>query len=389
MTKSLQQPEKSSTGGTTAQTATGLKHTASAQNPNATPAQPTAAAAGTKPGAQPAAYNAANVMKLPGMEKYAKASPAVAPRAANFAGPSGYGQTTMGFKSPTAAPVAATKQPTGPVPATAAAAPADTRVVSGGPTAAEKAKLAQRIAQAKDLAESLLAEFAADLDSDMNKRGMAESIPDVDHMHGGRGINLSVADNRDLLDRKWEIYGNYEEWSRDVDRVNSELLDDNADYTTTAGGQVVSINNKRFAAWSNRNGNGDLDIALAKKYSQQDVAEDEFDQYETGVMDEQEAVAAMFTRLARRGRDPIDMIANRFGWGTHELDDLAQANGFADSAEWLNSFEPGLAEAGACNHTMEGEMCPEHGLAECGMHESQIQESDAQLARLKLLALSK
>jgi LysM repeat protein len=103
MTKSLQQPEKSSTGGTTAQTATGLKHTASAQNPNATPAQPTAAAAGTKPGAQPASYNAANVMKLPGMEKYAKASPAVAPRAANFAGPSGYGQTTMGFKAPGAA----------------------------------------------------------------------------------------------------------------------------------------------------------------------------------------------------------------------------------------------------------------------------------------------
>jgi hypothetical protein len=44
---------------------------------------------------------------------------------------------------------------------------------------------------------------------------------------------------------------------------------------------------------------------------------------------------------------------------------------------------------GGCNHTMEGEMCPEHGLAECGMHESQIQESqqhDADLARLKSLA---
>ena len=31
-----------------------------------------------------------------------------APKTANFSGPSGYGQTTMGFKSPTAAPVAAT-----------------------------------------------------------------------------------------------------------------------------------------------------------------------------------------------------------------------------------------------------------------------------------------
>jgi hypothetical protein len=344
----------------------------------------------------------------------------------------------------------------------------------------------EELAKKRGMTESLLDEFVEGLDGDLNEQGMAESIPDVDHMHGGRGINLSVADNRDLLDKKWEIYGDYKQWSRDVDRVNSELLDDNADYTTTAGGEVVSINNKRFAAWSNRNGNGDLDIALAKKYSQQGmaedatkklsgatpapapnpylkdilirhidevrhfvqtgyfdptkplfeelyeyfaneipesvrrnparlerrigdlvapyakfyagtqnmneqgIAEDEFDQYENGVMDEQEAVAAMFTRLARRGRDPIDIIANRFGWGTHELDDLAQANGFADSAEWLNSFEPGLAEASGCNHTREGEMCPEHGLVECGMHESQVaesQEGDALLARIKSLAL--
>jgi hypothetical protein len=248
----------------------------------------------------------------------------------------------------------------------------------------------EELAKKRGMTESLLDEFAQGLNSDPNKQGMAESIPDVDHMHGDRGINLSVADNRDLLSKSWEIYGNYKKWSRDVDRVNSELLDDNADITVTAGGEVASINNKRFAAWSNRNGNGDLDIALAKKYSQQDVAEDEFDQYETGAMDEQEAVAAMFTRLARRGRDPIDLIANRFGWGTHELDDLAQANGFADSAEWLNSFELPLGEAGACNHTMEGEMCPEHGLTECGMHESQVaesQEGDALLARIKSLAL--
>lgn len=46
-------------------------------------------------------------------------------------------------------------------------------------------------------------------------------------------------------------------------------------------------------------------------------------------------------------------------------------------------------EASGCNHTREGEMCSEHGLAECGMHESQVQESqqhDADLARLKSLA---
>jgi hypothetical protein len=50
----------------------------------------------------------------------------------------------------------------------------------------------------------------------------------------------------------------------------------------------------------------------------------------------------------------------------------------------------GVDEASGCNHTMEGEMCPEHGLAECGMHESQVaesQEGDALLARIKSLAL--
>jgi hypothetical protein len=177
----------------------------------------------------------------------------------------------------------------------------------------------EELAKKRGMTESLLDEFVEGLNGDPTEQGMAESIPDVDHMHGNRGINLSVADTRDLLDRKWEIYGDYKQWSRDVDRVNSELLDDNADYTTTAGGEVVSINNKRFAAWSNRNGNGDLDIALAKKYSQQDVA-----------------------------------------------------------------------EASGCNATMEGEMCPKHGLAECGMHESQMaesQEGTALLARIKSLAL--
>ena len=54
--------------------------------------------------------------------------------------------------------------------------------------------------------------------------------------------------------------------------------------------------------------------------------------------------------------------------------------------------QPTVEEGSTCNHTMEGEMCPEHGLAECGMHESQVQESqphDADLARLKSLALGR
>jgi hypothetical protein len=58
-------------------------------------------------------------------------------------------------------------------------------------------------------------------------------------------------------------------------------------------------------------------------------------------------------------------------------------------------------ESSKCNSTMEGEMCPEHGLAECGMMEAKddpmnynaaitgaYYESD-ELARLKTLAFSK
>lgn len=50
----------------------------------------------------------------------------------------------------------------------------------------------------------------------------------------------------------------------------------------------------------------------------------------------------------------------------------------------------GVAEGG-CNATMEGEMCPEHGLAECGTYESvsESRDDDALLARIKSLALIK
>jgi hypothetical protein len=69
--------------------------------------------------------------------------------------------------------------------------------------------------------------------------------------------------------------------------------------------------------------------------------------------------------------------------GQKAVDDMER---YAEKKQW----DKGVAEASGCNHTMEGEMCPEHGLAECGMHESQVsesQEGDALLARIKSLAL--
>jgi hypothetical protein len=48
-------------------------------------------------------FNAANIMKQPGMEKYAKTAPAAPAKNANFgSGPTGYGKTTMSFKAPAA-----------------------------------------------------------------------------------------------------------------------------------------------------------------------------------------------------------------------------------------------------------------------------------------------
>jgi hypothetical protein len=69
------------------------------------PTDATAPAATTTAGGPPG-FNYDNVMKMPGMEKYAK-KPATPPaKTPNFAGPGGYGKTTMSFKTPGTAPVA-------------------------------------------------------------------------------------------------------------------------------------------------------------------------------------------------------------------------------------------------------------------------------------------
>ena len=64
---------------------------------------------------------------------------------------------------------------------------------------------------------------------------------------------------------------------------------------------------------------------------------------------------------------------------TEYLDHLDEDQGMAE-ADNMSTFEQAQ-----CNQTMEGEYCPEHGLAECGnygMYESE-------LARIKSLALLK
>jgi LysM repeat protein len=198
-----------------------------------------------------------------------------------------FGQQTAGYKSVNYAPNIKTgvslpkpAAPAAPVPAPAATTPANIHAKKGpGPTAAEKDKFEKLVAQAKakEMTESLLAEFAANLDSD----DLAEDAVD------------------DFLARGGEIQQGKFRRPR-----KSEKTDYGSRHIGTLGG---------------------------------------------GGKPSKVSGTAANTRL---GAKPVVAV-----------------------------------EASGCNHTMEGKMCPEHGLAECGMHESQVQESDAQLARLKSLAL--
>jgi hypothetical protein len=175
---------------------------------------------------------------------------------------------------------------------------------------------------------------------ELKKRSVAEAIPDVDHMHGPRGINLPVADTRDILQKPFEFYGNYKEWYRDVDRVNSELLDDNAEYTSMAGGKTISINGKDFAFWSNRNGNGSIDIGIAKKYGQQGVAEGMLDN--PGEQDSPVAQAIIrrillqrTDLLAKHGPEKVGQAVDEVADFVGDVDEI----GSSDVSGWVRHVE--------------------------------------------------
>jgi hypothetical protein len=128
---------------------------------------PTSAPTTATQDTNPIGFDASNVMKLPGMEKYAK--PAAPAKTANFAGPSGYGKTTTSINPP-----AAPSSPALAVPK----APAAPRVTSGGPTPAEKANLDKRIAAASAAAPAV-AETIAQIDrmlESVNSKKSAEMV---------------------------------------------------------------------------------------------------------------------------------------------------------------------------------------------------------------------
>jgi len=137
----------SSTGGATQTTATGMKHTANPNNPNATrvaPSQTPAARPATT--APTSGFNYDSVMKQPGMQAYAK--PAPAKPVANYGGgQAGYGQvasTFGGYNQPKASAVKSTTATPIATPTNKISAPPP----KGAPTPAEKAQLDKKIQQA-------------------------------------------------------------------------------------------------------------------------------------------------------------------------------------------------------------------------------------------------
>ena len=104
-----------------------------------------------------------------------------------------------------------------------------------------------------------------------------------------------------------------------------------------------------------------------------------------------------------RDGDPYEWVAMRLAseLGVNESNSgmiMPEAD-VLNTFEVMSGFDSPAVQEGSCNATMEGEYCPEHGLAECGgMYEMGtvaggmapvIGEGDALLARIKSLALIK
>ena len=147
-----------STGGRVTGTATGLKHTANPNNPNAVAATTTPAATSepaatkTTPGTLPQSTTTTvgqpnKVTYGKGFEKFMKPKTATQFPAFGTAGTQSAYKTGISLPKPTVPSLTSAPAKVKPLATTTAAAPV-TKVTSGPTTAAEKDKLAQRIAQA-------------------------------------------------------------------------------------------------------------------------------------------------------------------------------------------------------------------------------------------------
>jgi hypothetical protein len=141
---------------------------------------------------------------------------------------------------------------------------------------------------------------------------------------------------------------------------------------------------------------------LEKEAKSRDLAESLLDEFVEGLNGDELAEDAVDDFLARggeiqQGKFRKPRKSEKTDYGSRHIGGMRDAVagkggktlGKAAATNFMGGGKAVVGEGG-CNATMEGEMCPEHGLAECGMHESQVAESragDALLARIKSLAL--
>ena len=107
----------------------------------------------------------------------------------------------------------------------------------------------------------------------------------------------------------------------------------------------------------------------------------EVKQFEEGGELDSDLYEALFDYYANAGEMPYGTMKARTGdpyeWVTQRLDQELGTGNFAPrmaEADVTATFEADadavFGEGSGCNHTMEGEYCPEHGLNECGFMES-------------------
>jgi hypothetical protein len=104
----------------------------------------------------------------------------------------------------------------------------------------------------------------------VHEQGVAEGYQfkgpfpfDVDHMHGGRGINLPKAETKKYFTDK-------KQWEQAVNDINSSKYDDNSDYIGVTGRSTVEINGREWARWSDAQQKGYIELS---SMSEQGVAE--------------------------------------------------------------------------------------------------------------------
>lgn len=76
---------------------------------------------------------------------------------------------------------------------------------------------------------------------------------DVDHMHGGRGINLPVRDAK-------KHFTNKKQWIKAVNDINSSVYDDNSEYSSHNDIYTVSMDDREWAKWSDSQQKGYIDM---------------------------------------------------------------------------------------------------------------------------------